>query len=174
MDGGYDDGLLGNENAAGDDLLNGDGYAEGNPYDEGSFQGDEVLTMDAPWLALFGREPLRKPFDQYVKHLQVYLNIYRLRAGKCGPEDAYLEENGIMDAKTERALREFQLDHGIYEVDFAGDETKARLYELIGDLIQIPQNTHEPSWDDSYGALEENGNPIDGDDSIYDGTQGIG
>ena len=94
---------------------------------------EEQVGQADPWVALFGTRHLRRDFSQEGKNLQIYLNVYmRLGAKKTGASVTYLVENGIFDSLTEQALRAFQIDYEIGEIDYASEETKARLYEVIG------------------------------------------
>lgn len=94
----------------------------------------DTETESDPVIRIFGPGTIRRSFSQEVRNLQIYLNAYFQTDATI--DVVYLEENGIFDKETEQALRRFQIVQGIHqEIGYAGDETKIRLFELMGNLI---------------------------------------
>lgn len=88
--------------------------------------------MVQPWEDLFGAQDLRPSYSQEVKTLQVYLNAYMKKTAAASDPPVYLVENGIYDVDTEHAVRRLQIDESINEVGYVGNETKAKLFEVVG------------------------------------------
>lgn len=86
-----------------------------------------------PAYTIFGHTTLTKPGSQDIKHLQMYLNKY-FHEKDVGIKVVSLQENGVFDDDTQFALIVLQIEQGVEEHGIVGDETKTRLYELMGDF----------------------------------------
>lgn len=83
---------------------------------------------DARIAEIFGTAALKRVVRQEVRNLQKYLNAY------FGPQ--YVMEDGIFSFRTQEVLTEFQAQNGLKEDGIAGTETKKKLFEVVGDILQ--------------------------------------
>lgn len=132
----------------------------------GEYSGD-IGKMNEPWHRLFGDQPLKKLDDPQIKNLQIYLNAYMQKKAQFGAKVRYLTEDGVFNEDMEMALRSFQLEQGITEIGFAGNETKARLYTLLGDLLPEQEGQYEGG---DYWGGDDSGDYYVPDEGFGDGS----
>lgn len=98
-----------------------------------------VSEGGAAWRDVFGEEALRMDSDTSVRALQIYLNIYRRCVGSLNQAEqqppALIAESGVFDEATQEAVIAFQQEQSLVVTGEVDDGTKARLYEILGDLI---------------------------------------
>ena len=91
-------------------------------------------TPPVDWNVIFGTKDLKRSPKKEIKYLQMYLNAYANR-NSDGDTSGPLFANGIFTLGTENAVKAFQSEQGLTADGIVGDATKAKLVELLGDII---------------------------------------
>lgn len=97
---------------------------------------EEPAIAEVDWTDIFGTRNLRRVASREIKNLQIYLNAYENKlAGNTLDAEGGLFTNGVFTLSTENAVKKFQRENGLKEDGVVGDDTKAKLVEVMGNLF---------------------------------------